>query len=388
MPTRFPDKFLERLDRVDPRQLKTYLQELISENRFLGNIIDRLEDGILILDKDARIMTINPQAELLLGVSGERLKNKRFDRCPLDTQIIKTIENALSAKKEYINREIWVTFPKEQLLKFLIVSVEDTGEPLGWIIELQDITEIKRTSSQRIQTEKLKALVTLAAGIAHELGNPLNSLGIHLQLINRELKKLPKKTKDRLDKPLAVVQTEIKRLDQIVSSFLQATRPLKPRFLVSHIRDVLDETLAFLSPELRKNRIEIDKKYYTEIPKTYLDYIQLRQAFMNIIKNAIEAMPNGGVLKIASDLKNAKIKISFKDNGIGIPEDKLDKIFEPYYTTKAKGSGLGLMTVHRAIREHGGYIEVNSKLGKGTAVTIYLSAEPRGPRLLPPGKKR
>lgn len=387
MVTRFSDKFIDRLDRIDRRQLKIYLQELISENRFLENVIDKVQEGILILDKSGRIKIINSQAEFLLGVSGKRLKAEYFYKCPLDPQVVKTIKGVFVSKEEYIHCEILVTFPKEQLLRLIIVPIEEENELFGWIIELQDITEVKRISLQRIRAEKLKALVTLAAGVAHELGNPLNSLGIHLQLINRELKKLSKKTRDKLSKPVKIAVSEIKRLDQIISGFLQATRPLKPRYMISHVHDVLDETLIFLDPETKKHGIKVTKKYHTEIPKIYLDYIQLRQVFMNIIKNAIEAMPDGGMLKIATSLKDNKIEISFRDNGVGISEDKLDKIFEPYYTTKIKGSGLGLMTVLRVIREHGGQVELKSSIGEGTTVTIYLPASPRGPKLLPPGRK-
>lgn len=387
MPTRFSEKFLARLDRIDRRQLRSYFKELASENIFLLNVIAQLENAIVVLDKNACVRIINPQAEKLLGIIGKRITGKSINKCPLDPQVKKAVEDTIVQLKEYTHQEILVSYPAEQLLSVYIVQIEHEKDLLGWIVELQDITEIKKSSLQRIQTEKLKTLVTLAAGIAHELGNPLNSLGIHLQLLNREIKGLPKKNRGKLIKTLNIAQSEVKRLDQIISRFLLAARPLKPRFLISHIHDVIDETLALLGPEIRKHGIKIDKKYHTKIPKIYLDYIQLRQVFVNIIKNAIEAMPDGGMLKIITTLVENRIKIIFKDNGIGVPEDKLDKIFEPYYTTKVKGSGLGLMSVHRVIREHGGQIDIKSKIGKGTTVTILLPSEPIGPKLLPPGRK-
>jgi len=387
MANQFKDKFLARFDRIDRKQLKVYLEELISENKFFETAINNIEEGILILDKNAVIRIVNKQAEYLVGTPSHKLKGKRIDNTPIDPQIVKTIEKIINVKKQYLHRKLLVTFPQEQVLKILVVPVEDSNSFIGWIIELQNVTDSEEQSSKKVRTEKLKALVTLAAGIAHELGNPLNSLGIHLQLIDKEFRKLPKKNKNKLVKPLEIVRTEVKRLDQIISQFLQATRPLKPKFLVSHIHELLDDTLALLDPEIKKHKIRITKKYYTKIPKIYLDYIQMRHAFMNIIKNSVEAMPKGGLLKINTALEDNKIKIAFKDNGLGISEDKLDKIFEPYYTTKVSGSGLGLMTVHRVVKEHNGEIELRSQIKKGTTVTVYLPIESPGMKFLPTGQK-
>jgi len=383
MARQFSDKFLERLDRIDRKRLKNYLQELISENIFMEKAINNMEYGIFILDKNAQIKLINPHAEFLLGVSFSKLRGRMFEQCPLDAQIIAALKGILKKNKQ-VKRDIPVSFPKKGLLRILIIPLEDDkSNLLGWMGDIQDITEARQRDLHRIQTEKLKALVTLAAGVAHELGNPLNSLAIHLQLVNRKLKKLTGKNKEKLIKPLSIAQTEIKRLDYIISNFLQATRPLRPRFLLSDIHNVIDEALVFLKAELGKNRIKINKRYYTKIPRIYLDYIQLRQAFVNVIKNAAEAMPNGGTLRITTSLKDTQIRISFKDTGIGIPEDNLDKIFEPYYTSKVKGSGLGLWKVHRAVRGHDGYIDVKSRLGQGANIIIYLPVESRSSRLLP-----
>lgn len=384
--TRFLDKLLERAERIDRYQLEEYLKGLVWENTFLRNAIDRMDIGVILLDSNSRIKIINDTAEFLLGISESKLKAKKISQCPIDPLLLGVLDRV----RDKFEQEVYVTFPREQLLRVSIFSVKEEGlleENLGWIVTIRDITEFRRTSTQKFQTEKLKALVTMASILAHELGNPLNSLAIHLQLIGRTIKTLPKKYKQKTLKLFNIAQTEVKRLDSIVTRFLQATRPLKPRFLEGDIHRILDETLELLGPELKKNRISVEKQYSPDVPWLYLDHVQMRQAFINIIKNAIEAMGKNGILGISTGLDEGRIRVSFTDNGVGIPEDELDKIFEPYYSTKREGSGLGLVIVHRIIRDHGGTIEVKSKLGKGTTITIYLPLEPVGPKLLPQARK-
>lgn len=386
--TRFLDKLLERVERIDRSQLEDYIKSLVWENAFLRDAIDKIEEGILIIDKNSRLKVINSTAEYLLGISGNKLTDKRLSQYPLDPILLGVLDKAIAHPEKTFQQELYATFPREQLLRvFACPIIGRIEEITGWIVTIQDITEFRRTSAQKFQTEKIKALITMASILAHELGNPLNSLGIHLQLINRAIKTFPKKHKDKILKLSNIAQTEVKRLDNIVTRFLQATRPLKPRFFEGDINRILDDTLEFLDHELRKNNIEVIKDYSSEIPKIYFDHVQMRQAFINIIKNAVEAMPKNGKLEIQTVLDKNIIKISFIDNGVGIPGDELDKIFEPYYSSKRSGSGLGLVVVHRIIHDHGGQIDLKSKLGKGTTVTIFLPTEPIGPKLLPQGRK-
>lgn len=378
--TRFLDKFLERIERIDRPQLEDYLKNLVWENTFLKNAIEKIDKGVLVLDKNLRLKIINSTAEFLLGISGTKVSDKKLSQYPIDPILLGMLNKAT----ETCQQELYTSFPREQLLRVYICPIKAIDEDvIGWLITVQDITEFRRTSTQKYQSEKLKALITMASILAHELGNPLNSLTIHLQLISRAIKTLPKKHKEKILRLSNITQTEVKRLDSIVTRFLQATRPLKPRFFEGDIHRILDETLELLGPELKKNKISVEKDYAEGIPMIYLDHIQMRQAFINIIKNAIEAMPRNGILEIQTILDNNHIKVSFTDNGIGIPSDELDKIFEPYYSTKRSGSGLGLVVVHRIIHDHGGAIEIKSKIGKGTTVIIYLPTEPIGPKLLP-----
>lgn len=384
---KFSDKLLERIEKVDSKQLKQYYQALMQDNNFLEGVIYNLNKGVIVLDGERKIRLVNSTAEHLLGVSAKKIKGRLFDECPFDKQIISFVKGAIKNGELKISTEIHVQYPGEQSLSIALSSIDDEKSS-GWIVELEDISGRIKTRMNMVQNEKIKALVTLSAALAHELGNPLNSVSIHLQLLEREIKKLAKKGQRSLTDLLKIAKTEIKRLDGIVTQFLNATAPFKPRFVKAHVHDIILETLAFMSHEIKKENVKIEKSFYDDIPEAYLDYIQIKQAFINIIKNALESMPGKGMLAVSTSMENEKIKISFRDNGVGVPKNQLGKVFEPYYTTKEKGSGLGLMVVHRIISEHGGQIMVNSELGKGTDVSIYLPTVPPGPKLLTVSKSR
>jgi PAS domain S-box-containing protein len=381
------DKLLEKYESVDRRQFEEHFKSVIFENRFFKDAINQLEQGIIIFDKSRSVILINTSAEILLGLSAVKIRQKKITTASIDNTMLAFFEKSFSSLDVTCQEDLKIVFPREQQLRVIVSAIKDlSGDVTGWIASVFDISEFRRVSSQKAQTEKLKALLTMAGILAHELGNPLNSLSIHLQLAARAAKTMPQKYKGKIVKLLDISQTEVKRLDDIVTRFLQATRPLKTRFFEGSIHKVLDETLDLLGPELKKNKIVVHKEYASDLPRIYMDQIEIRQAVINIIKNAIEAVHKKGLINITTSTEGNCIKVSFTDNGVGIPEDEINKIFEPYYSTKREGSGLGLVIVHRIIRDHGGQVEVHSKLGYGTTVIIYLPVEPARQKLLPESK--
>jgi len=385
---RFLDKLLERAERVDRNQLEDYIKSLAGDIAFISDAVDASESGIVFLDESLRIKTINRSAESLLGVARSNVLGKNILQCSIDVVLGLLFEKSLALPSASRVQEVEVKFPREQLLRVAISPFEENDKKInqGWTITLFDITEYKKESNKKFQKEKVKAIGTMASILAHELGNPLNSLSIHLQLIDRAVKTLPKAGKAKFSKYIKITKDEIKRLDDIVTRFLQAARPFKPRLFEGDVCGILDRTLELMMPELKKNKIIIEKSFGGDIPKIYIDHIQIRQVFINLVKNALESMKKGGKLKIKLSREDKWVKISFADSGKGIPEEDLEKIFEPYYSTKDGGSGLGLAIVHRIVKDHGGKIEVDSFYGKGTTVSIYLPKEIMGARLLTENK--
>jgi signal transduction histidine kinase len=263
------------------------------------------------------------------------------------------------------------------------LSAADSGER-GAVIILRDVTHDRAQEASLLESERLNALRLLAGGVAHEIGNPLNALNIHLQLIGREIRKLDADRRKPLLDLLDVAMKEANRLDAIVTQFLRAIRPAKPRLAPQLVTDVLKETLALLKHELRNRRVHVELDCSEPVPRIKMDRDQIKQAFFNIIRNALQAMSDGGLLHITVASTDRFLSIAFRDTGAGIPPEDFGHIFEPYYTTKAHGTGLGLMIVQRIVQDHRGRIDVHSEPGVGTTFTVFLPLDERRVRLLKP----
>jgi signal transduction histidine kinase len=251
---------------------------------------------------------------------------------------------------------------------------------------LTDITRDKQSTEARIEDERTSSILLLAAGVAHELGNPLNSLTIHLQLIERKLKKLKAAARDKetasLSESIRVCQEEVLRLDGIVTNFLEAIRPRPPDLADTNLGEVIEEVLRFQERELADRGIEVNAVISHDLPKVMADRNQLKQVFFNIVKNAMEAMQPGGVLRIKTRSDDDNVYLLFGDTGSGIKQEDLVKLFQPYHTTKQGGHGLGLMIVQRIMREHGGQVGVESNPGVGTVVTLQFPQKNRRVKML------
>jgi signal transduction histidine kinase len=257
------------------------------------------------------------------------------------------------------------------------------GAPRRFAVILTDITREKASAEQRIVDESKSSVRLLAAGVAHELGNPLNSLTIHLQLLERKLKKLKaSKDTESLAESVRVCREEVTRLDGIITNLLEAIRPRPPDLAETNLTDVLAEVLRFQQRELADRGLLVEAETPQALPVVMADRNQLKQVFFNLTKNAMEAMAPGGKLKIKSRADDDHVYLLFADSGVGIKQDDLTRMFQPYHTTKPSGHGLGLMVVQRIMREHGGQVGVESKEGVGTIVTLQFPRKDRRVRML------
>ena len=271
-------------------------------------------------------------------------------------------------------------------LRVSILSRE-SGEQKRSVILLSDITSRAEQEFEAAMLSRMESLVRLAGGIAHEIGNPLNAITIHLEILKKRLAGLPEPKRRELADSLTDIQDETKRLDRIIRNFLKATRKPPLRFRLDDLNEVIADAVSFLKPQLDAAKIRLKFSKDRELPAFLMDRERLYYAFMNLIKNALEAIPSsGGTVKIAVSHKKHCAIITVTDTGCGIEEKNLERIFDIYYTTKQEGSGLGLMMVYDAIAEHGGKIEVASKLNKGTTFTVLLPV--REPQLQLPSYQK
>ena len=379
----FWERLVDRYKKIDPEQMEQYLRSLAREKGLLQSVFESISEAIIVLDRDRKIVFINNTARGMLGITNRSPVNKPILRYVTDLRLQKLFDDDDLFTRSTFSTEFRIKRPRKMVLQINIFPYRMDSELEGSIVLIKDITQQKKKQMDTFQSEKLSALSTLAAGVAHEIGNPLNSIGIHMQLMDKDIKKIKdKKTRDRLTEYIRSARTEVTRLDKMVRTFLTAVRPTALNLTDHNINHILEGVLDFLYYEISDKNIAIEKEYSPKVPLMPLDEEQIRQAFFNIIKNAIEAMPNGGQLRVASDMKQDEVIVAFTDTGGGITEENLSQIFEPYFTTKQKGSGLGLMIVYKIISDHGGRIEVESDKGKGTLIKVFLPIFQRKVRMV------
>lgn len=383
MKSGFLDKLVERLGRIDAESLQTHFLRLAGEKGLFETIFHAIQEGILVLDGRGRIQYTNRAAEELMGVSADELLRKPISRYLQEIDWARILDLDEGEWSKLLSREIEVNYPEHRFLNFYVVPLPvDDASGRGVLVILRDVTRDRQNEASAIETERFDALRLLAAGVAHEIGNPLNSLNIHLQLLGREIKELPSDDYARLKELTEVAGAEVRRLDTIITQFLQAIRPAKPHLRLTHVEELLDETLSLMRREIEDRGVQLEAERPESLPRVRIDRDQLKQAFFNVVKNAIQAMSEGGVLKIDLSSSDRYVMISFSDTGDGIGADRIGRIFEPYSTTKSAGSGLGLMIVQRIVRDHGGHIEVHSEPKVGTTFEMYLPRHERRIRLL------
>jgi PAS domain S-box-containing protein len=401
----FLDKVLGRLPRLDKEGLHTVVERLAHERAFLETLFNTIEDGVLVVDTRGRIGYFNDAAIRLLGLpaAAEGQPIGRF-LPELDWNQIAAMDRA--GGQRVARHEFEIQYPRQRFLHVYAAPLDaEKRGGSGVALIVHDATEARAKTFAAIESERSQALTLLAASVAHEIGNPLNALSIHLQLLEREGKKLRKLAPeirelasnarqhstigddtldiaDKVEQYLAVAKGEINRLDYIITEFLQAIRPNQLQLRTVSLNDVVRETLELLRPEITNRGLTIKENLSAALQPVPIDPAQIKQVLVNLSKNAMQAMTRGGVLTLSTEPRDDGVCLIVSDTGGGIPQEMLNRIFEPFYTTKKKGSGLGLMIVQRIVRDHGGRIQLESNVGKGTTFRIWLPLTERAPRLL------
>ncbi len=399
----FLDRVLGRIGRLDQQGLQTVIERLARERSFLETLFNTIEDGVLVIDERGKILYFNQAVSDLIGLKTHDAEGKNVSRFLPDLDWDHLLKRTRGKSNSVARHEFEVFYPRQRFIRLYAAPLEtDQENSAGVVLILHDATEARQKTFDAIESERIQALTLLAASVAHEIGNPLNALSIHLQLMEREIRKLETMGKelssdgrparqprrelaeisDRLGKFLNVSKGEITRLDYIVTQFLQAIRPTAPQLQQASLNDVVCETLDVLQPELDNRALEVKQKLSPKLPKAAMDPGQIKQALVNLVKNAMQAMTKTGVLTLSTGTSGEGVWVSVSDTGGGIPQEKINHIFQPFFTTKKKGSGLGLMIVQRIVREHGGRIEVESNLGSGTTFRIWFPLHERQARLL------
>jgi signal transduction histidine kinase len=398
----FLEKLIGRLGRIGPEEVQNYFLRLAQEKGFLETVFNAIQEGVIVTDSSGRITYLNEAASELFGIASADSIGKKLD------ERVRGLDWAsLTQSGGPASRDMEIFYPADRFINFYIVPLiierretadanasdgeapsPNKGEQVGYAMILRDITESRRSAEQTLDSERLNALTLLAAGVAHEIGNPLNSLHIHLQLMERKVRTLQGETRRELEESIEIARAEISRLDSIVTQFLRAIRPTRPQLHPENVNAIIEEAVRFFAPEIKDRDIVVDQELRSDLPMLELDRDQMKQALYNVIKNSLEAMNRRGILRIRSDMDDTHVLIRFSDTGGGISAENLSRVYEPYFTTKSTGSGLGLLIVRRIVREHGGELSIQSTDGKGLTLTIRLPYIHRRVRLLEAGTNK
>lgn len=371
---------ISKLDKLDTNNIQSYVMRLAHEKGFLEAVFNTIREGVIVIDSHLRLQYANKAACDMLGFP-RNFHDLRINRFLRDIDWKRILREDEGEWYRISSRDVEVFYPKRRVLSFYLVPHE-SRKGMATVI-LTDITEKRRSEQENFESQKLELVSTLAAGVAHEIGNPLNSLNIHLQLLERHLKGTPDREATEL---LAVAKSEVERLDLIINQFLRAIRPAKPQLLPLDIKQVVDETLGFLREEIEARAISIRCDWPEALPNIHGDAGQLKQALYNLVKNAMQAMPDGGELGVSCSVDETYLALAISDTGKGIDPADMNEIFNPYFTTKERGTGLGLMVVERIVREHGAELDVESSQGKGTVFTLKFPLKSVKMRLLGPSQ--
>jgi two-component system, sporulation sensor kinase E len=395
----FLEKLIGRLGKIGPEEVQNYFLRLAQEKGFLETVFNAIQEGIIVTDSNGRITYLNQAACELFGLQNEDSIGKF-----LDERVRGLDWKSLTQSGGPVSRDIEIFYPANRVINFYIVpllieheagdgpsrtgdQIDMLAQHVGHAMILRDITQSRRSAEQTLESERFNALTLLAAGVAHEIGNPLNSLNIHLQLMERKLREIEPKARQELQESIDVARAEINRLDSIVTQFLRAIRPTQPQLKSENVNTIVEEAVRFFTPEIKDRDIVVEQELRSDLPLLQLDRDQMKQAFYNVIKNSLEAMKQRGILHIRTDKDESHVVVSFIDSGGGISAENLSHVFEPYFSTKTAGTGLGLLIVRRIVREHGGELSIQSSEGKGLTLMIRLPYIDRRVRMLEAGNR-
>lgn len=352
------------------QQLQLDRLRMFGSGEQLQRLMDHLEDGMILFGDADRLLFCNRSAEAILGktlaeIRGQSLEAVLGPEQPLRALLLRGLAGDGSVRHAPVRldragqaREVLVS----------VFGVRDAERRVGAMALLKDVDSLKTLQSLVSYSAKLTALGRLTSGVAHEVKNPLNAMAIHLELLKDQLCAPPAAVQDSLQ----VIESEIRRLDRVVQGFLKFVRPQELSLAPTDLNRLVEEVVGLLRMEWEAAGIQFELRLDQALPPLGVDEELIRQALLNVVLNACQAMPQGGWIRVTTSQQGGLVCVRVADEGVGIPPEDLDKIFRLYYTTKPEGSGVGLSLVYRTMQLHDGEVRVASEVGRGTTVSLFL----------------
>lgn len=384
MKSTFVDKLVSRMDKLDATGLQDQLLGLARHRGLLDTILRQIQEAVLVVSADGNVTYANRSAETMLGFELSRLRGHPIERHLPGIDWAALARRDEKAWESLSSSEIELYRPQRRILSLYAFPLEE-GENTqpGVVAILRDVTREREDAAAALESERMQAVSVLAASLAHEIGNPLNAIGLNLQLLRREMKNIPdEERRADLSELVDSAYGEVSRLDLILKKFLRALRPSAPALAPCDVLHELEESLKVMKADIEAHRVSVTVDHPESLPKIQGDGEQLRQVFFNLVKNSVQAMADGGTLAIALSADDRDLTVAFRDSGEGIPKEDFQQLFQPFHTTKPHGHGIGLAIVQRIVQDHGGRIDVSSKPGEGTCFRLVFPLADRRVRRL------
>ena len=360
---------------------QSYRSAKISLSRikaFSDSLVENMPIGLVAINDRGEIISFNQTAESVLGYSFSEVLGKTADQ--ILPQPCKALLQSLKVEKRVIEKEIDCPVHTGKIIPLEVIATtleEDDGNPIGYVILFRDITEVQHLKKEMERSRRLASLGSLAAGVAHEIRNPLSSIKGFATFFKERYRDNPED-----QKTAEIMVQEVERLNRVISQLLEFARPMDMNRQWISLQEVIRHTLKMIEGQTRSNNITIHTDIPLDMGNVLIDSDKIKQVLLNLYLNAVGAMENGGTLSVTLSPHNSRtIRIDVSDTGKGIDEMDLARIFDPYFTTKSSGTGLGLAIVYKIIEAHDGEIRVMSESGKGTTVSVFL---PTGPTSVTP----
>ena len=355
----------KKIDKLDIHTIKNLISDLIEELEMTKTVFNSMSEGVIVIENDDKIIFINKIALKILEINSNLVLGESIENTIPNNQIKSVIKTAIKNEEKIINYEFRINSEYTEFISLSLYPLVKNGKIIGNVIVIKDISLAKENERKLRHAEGLAAITIISAGIAHEIKNPLGAISIHVQLMEQEMKKCSCSLSEDLKYSLNVVKEEIDRLSEIVNNFLFAVRPLKPDLMLTNYKLFLDKFIALIHPELKSKKIKLLKNY-SELSDIWMDEKYFKQALLNLLQNSIASLVNekNPTIEIDAYIDNNSVITEIIDNGCGIPEENQTKIFDPYFTTKKFGTGLGLTIFYKIIKEHNGDASFTSKPGQ------------------------
>ena len=336
----------------------------------MDSVMAGLEDGLLLFTRDARAVMVSPAAEKFLGAPAGHFLGRRVNEIFPPGHPLREVLHMEGDELSEIAAETDLhTAGGVKRVSVSVQAIQENGERMGALVTLRDLDSLESINTQLQVSERLAALGRITAGVAHEVKNPLNSMRLWLENLKESL---PAEPDSGTTQAVQVLDKEIDRLDAVVKRFLDFTRPMDVRLEATQLADVLKEVLEIAKPQLRKSKIQVAQLLPIDVPEVYVDRALLKQAVLNLVLNAVDAMPSGGQLRLMLSRRGEMAEITVGDTGKGIPLENRQKIFQLFFTTRPGGSGIGLASTFRIVQLHNGSIDFTTEVGRGTTFRIEL----------------